>query len=192
MATWLTSDLHLGHEMVARTRGFDDSDSHDASVAARWSRVVGERDEVWVLGDLALGAWREALHLIGTLPGTKHLVVGNHDRCSPMARNGHNYHEPYRDVFASISLVANLRYGGHDLLLAHLPYTGDRGPDRYPQYRLADFGAPLIHGHLHDTLRYRVSPDGTPMVHVGLDAWEMRPVALADAVALIPTRARGE
>ena len=53
---------------------------------------------------------------------------------------------------ASISLVANLRYGGHDLLLAHLPYTGDRGPDRYPQYRLADFGAPLIHGHLHDPL----------------------------------------
>lgn len=69
------------------------------ALIANWNATVGPADEVWVLGDVALGRITETLRLVANLAGRKHLVPGNHDRCWP----GHRRVRPadlqmYEDV----------------------------------------------------------------------------------------------
>lgn len=189
--TFFTSDPHLGgHELVAGLRGYSSPVEHDAAFVRAWRRQVRPEDTVWVLGDLALGGWRQALSIISGLPGRKMLVVGNHDRCFAGARNGHAYLAAYGAVFDAVVPFARLRRDGRDVLLSHFPYDGEGAgrlekADRHSQYRLRDEGALLLHGHVHDDVRFRRSALGSPMVHVGLDAWEGRLVTFHEALSAV-------
>lgn len=176
--TWFTSDLHLGHALVARLRGFgDDTEAHDMTVADRWKRHIGPNDRVWVLGDLAMSDPAHALETIGTLPGEKHLIVGNHDTCSPIHRNSFKHQREYLEVFHSVQAYARIRVQKEDVLLSHYPYAEDHTEiPRYMQYRLPDLGEWLIHGHTHDENQRRHGKQ----LHIGLDAWGLRPVSLAE------------
>lgn len=195
--TWVTSDLHFGHPFMAKLRGFATTAAHDTHLLSGLTRRVLPGDDLYVEGDFALAAWREALAAFAVVPGRKHLILGNHDRAHPMNSNGHTYQREYLAVFDTVSTVAALRYNGTKVLLSHFPYDGEGAgradrPDRASQYRLRDEGAILLHGHVHDDVRFRLSAAGSPMVHVGLDAWELGPVTLHDALAVIPPgRPRG-
>lgn len=178
---WLTSDIHLGHDFVARHRGFATSGKHDSHLARTWDRRIRDDDEVWVLGDVALNGWAERMQWFANRPGIKHLVLGNHDRAHPINRNAHVHLRTYARVFDSVQTAARMK----GLLLSHFPYDGDRGEDRHTQWRLRDEGVPLVHGHLHDDVTVRRSQKGTPMVHVGLDAWGLAPVTLHQVRSLI-------
>ena len=70
--------------------------------------------------------------------------------------------------------------------MSHFPYDGDHveGGDRATQWRLHDEGVILLHGHTHSADRVSLSRAGTTQIHVGLDAWGLRPVALGQALAL--------
>ena len=54
---WFTSDLHLGHTNIIKytNRPFWTADQMNETLVDRWNAVVGTEDEVWVLGDVALG-----------------------------------------------------------------------------------------------------------------------------------------
>ena len=181
--TWLTSDTHLGHDFVARLRGFEGHAEHDAELARRWDKRVRDGDEVWVLGDVAMNGWRDRIAWFADRPGVKHLVLGNHDRAHPMHRNAHSHLPAYLTAFTTVQTAAMLRHG---LLASHFPYDGEGGTrepdakDRATQWRLRDEGAPLVHGHVHDSTRYRYSNRGSLMLHAGLDAWGLAPVTIHD------------
>lgn len=184
--TWFTSDLHLGHPSVAAMRGFADPGDHDAAVLDAIRSRVGPRDTLWVLGDLALSGLTSALTAVAALPGTKHLVFGNHDGGHPMHRRSSVLHHRYLDTFASVQSVATRKFGGTTVLLSHFPYSGDHtAVQRYPQWRLRDCGVPVLHGHTHTATRQSTSTNGTPQIHVGLDAWGLAPVRLDAALDLL-------
>lgn len=167
---WYTADLHLMHRMVAKTRGFDDPAEHDAAILDHWREVVGPRDVVHVLGDLALAKHTKVLPLLEPLPGYKRLVTGNHDYPHPSRRDHAKFERAYGEVFESVQPFSRRRIGGRDVLLSHFPYRGDHtAKDRYVQYRLRDEGLPLLHGHTHSDERV-----SGRMIHVGLDAWGLR------------------
>lgn len=175
MTVYFTADLHLGHAMVAGLRGFTTSEAHDATVASNWLKTVRKEDTVWVLGDVALGGLTRALDLVASLPGRKHLITGNHDKCHPMHRDSYRWQPEYlRAAFDSVQAFALRKIDGQKVLLSHFPYTADHTEDvRYTEWRLPDTGLPLLHGHTHSRER------GTPHeVHVGLDAWDLHPVSL--------------
>jgi len=190
--TWFTSDLHLGHRLVAELRGFgDDTAAHDAAIAAAWALVVRPEDTVWVLGDVAVtsssGGVDTVLDQIGALPGAKHLVAGNHDPVHPMHRGAWKWQARYLSVFASVQPFARLRMStlrvdGQQVtgpvLLSHFPYAQDgrhaaegHAVDTAAQWRLPDLGGWLLHGHTHSAVQVT---DGR-QVHVGVDAWGLRP-----------------
>jgi len=172
---WFTSDLHLGHRLIAGLRGFNgDTEAHDAALADAWDSTVGTTDQVWVLGDLTLSNPNAALEWVSRRPGQKHLIVGNHDKAHPMFRDSHKWQPIYLRAFSSVQMAARRKVAGQSVLLSHFPYAADRGETRYPEWRLPDAGTPLLHGHTHWSERYTSGHE----LHVGVDAWGLHPVPL--------------
>jgi hypothetical protein len=62
VAIFFTGDTHFGDRRVLRFdhRPFGTLDEHDEALVAHWNEAVGPDDEVWHLGDFALGPPRPA------------------------------------------------------------------------------------------------------------------------------------
>lgn len=181
MTIFFTSDLHISHTYVAvEKREFATVEEHDATIADNWASVVKKDDLIYVLGDLSLSKYREAIALIASLPGRKRLIWGNHDKGSPMYRDCYKFASLYRATFESTEAYGRIRVDGVSVLLSHFPYDGDgeRPEDRYTQYRLRDEGTPLIHGHTHTHQQLTRSAHETLQIHVGVDAHKLTPVSI--------------
>lgn len=193
MSVWFTSDLHLGHAKVSEIRGFSSTGDHDATVIDRWAELVRPDDQVWVLGDIAVGGLDYALEVIEGLPGEKHLIWGNHDRGHPMHRDAHRQAYKYLTVFKSAQAFARRKVNGASAMLSHFPYQGDtegRSHDRHVEYRLRTMNTPVIHGHTHSSRRLSHAhlhrgDVGVKQVHVGLDAWNLGPVHIGQVERLL-------
>lgn len=175
---FFTADLHLGHVNIIgySHRPFASVSEMNAALVANWNATVGAEDEVWVLGDVALGRIAESLPLVADLAGRKHLVPGNHDRCWP----GHRRLRPqevsmYEDVgFEIHPAEVELAVGGRTVVACHFPVEGDsHDEDRFVAYRPhLPPDAWLLHGHVHE--KWQVNGR---QVNVGVDVWDYRPVA---------------
>ncbi|MGH9119056.1 MAG: hypothetical protein ACRD0A_14590 [Acidimicrobiales bacterium] len=186
MARWFTADLHLGHENIIRysNRPFADAEAMNRALVERWNETVDPSDEVWVLGDVALGRIAETLPLVSTLHGHKRLIAGNHDRCwEGHGRRAEGWDERYIDAgFAEIHHgQLDVTVGDVAAVACHFPYEGDsQESDRMVAHRPADEGRWLLHGHVHDRwLQW------DRMINVGVDAWRFRPVSEAEVYKLI-------
>ena len=97
---YFTTDTHFGHPLVSVLRGFTtfdpghtqydallssqgrkaaDTDAHDEAIVANINRIVGEDDELWILGDI--GYRTSVRHLKSCLRQLRcrhlHAVIGN-------------------------------------------------------------------------------------------------------------------
>lgn len=184
MTAWFTSDSHFRHVFVANLRGFAGRDEHDDAVIDTWNSVVKPSDMVWHLGDVGLGSETDILSQVARLNGIKHLVTGNHDLPWPGHRDARKHQRRWLEVFESVQAFAKTRIGGRTVLLSHMPYLGGGDhtfEERFTQFRLPDEGTWLVHGHTHQTDRL----DGPRSVHVGLDAWGLRPASDEEVMQLI-------
>lgn len=177
MNTWFTSDLHFGHGLVANYRGFGtDVLGHDLHIEREWREAVREGDEVFVLGDIAVKNFDYALGIIACLPGVKHLIAGNHDPVHPCHNRAFKHQRRFLEVFESVNSTATLKIEGERVMLSHFPFTDDHSdPPRYVAWRPKDTGQWLIHGHTHSEGRIT----GPREIHVGVDAWDLKPVPLS-------------
>jgi len=60
---WWTADLHLGHANICAYTGrpYPSPDETNIDLIERWNSRVGDADEVYVLGNLAMGQISETL-----------------------------------------------------------------------------------------------------------------------------------
>ncbi len=188
---WFTADLHLGHENIIRYchRPFADvAEMHDTLIQ-RWNERVDATDEVWVLGDVAMGPIERSLSLVSRLQGRKVLVTGNHDRCWPgQSRHPIEWEERYRDAgFAEIRHgTIEVAIGDESVLAGHFPYEGDsHDEDRFTRDRPVDDGRWLLHGHVHT--RWKVSDR---QINVGVDVWDFAPVGEDQLATIIESAAQ--
>lgn len=182
---WLTSDLHLGHAKVARLRGFTSVEDHDVAIMRPLHRMVRANDQLWILGDVAFGDRAAGLARLSELPATLVLIAGNHDPEHPMYASSRTHRQGSRQVFCAVQPFAQINYQGLRPVASHFPYDGDtegREGDRCRQWRLRDEGAPLLHGHTHSDRRISYSAAGSVQIHVGVDAWGLKPVAIHQAL----------
>lgn len=185
---FFTADLHLGHKRVAGIRGFwdednvtdtedgpvcaPDTDAHDQMIVDVWESMIGPRDIVFVLGDIAVTDTDQALSILASLPGQKHLIAGNHDPVHPMHTRGFARHfRAFSQVFETVSSVRSRKINGTKVMMSHFPFAswGDgegREGSRHDEWRVPDLGQPLLHGHTHGQERQHDN-----MFHVGWDAW---------------------
>jgi calcineurin-like phosphoesterase family protein len=178
---WFTSDSHFDHLLMAQDiRGFESKKDHDEALVQYWNETVRPNDIVWHLGDVGMGSIARWGGYIHQLHGEINLVLGNHDDAWAGSRDGHRKRWQWLDYgFASIQEFARRKVNGSTVLLSHFPYGGYQGysdhtgDERFAQFRLPDLGAWLLHGHTHQ----KTHGIGK-MIHVGMDAHDLRPVSL--------------
>lgn len=167
---FFTADTHFGHEKIIQhsKRPFRSVDDMDESLIANWNAVVGERDEVYHLGDFNFRSERAGKtteDYVKRLHGRIHIVWGNHDD---------KYAKLYARLFASAQEVKYLRLNNEKITLYH-----------YAQrvWRNSHHGAWHLFGHSHGCLpRYHRSMD------VGVDAQGYRPISFDEIKVYMETQ----
>lgn len=156
-----TADTHFGHSSIIEyaDRPWATADEMDEGLIEAWNSVVGERDDVWHLGDFFLGRDRdEAGEILRRLNGRIHVVYGNHDERS-LAKWGPEFVR--EGLLASTHPgIFDLKFNKQHIVLCHYAMAvWDR----------AHHGAWMLHGHSHgnmapdpDLRRMDVGVDGAP------------------------------
>jgi calcineurin-like phosphoesterase family protein len=124
------ADLHLGHENMAKKRGFSSAEEHDEYVVEMWNSVVGKRDVTYILGDVTMEK-KTSYALLDRLNGIKHVVLGNHDRRQDV---------PHLLQYVE-SVAGMIQYKG--IMLTHCPIHPMELNYRFNKN---------IHGHIHENL----------------------------------------
>ncbi len=163
---FFTADTHFGHggALGLYRRPFDSVAAMDEAMERLWNETVAPDDEVWHLGDVAVGprspgpaalfAARLATRL-ERLHGRKHLVTGNNDPDDVRAWPGWHSIQPYAEIEAD----------GTALVLCHYALRSWNGMAR---------GALNLHGHSHGRLTAM-----TRQFDMGVDVRGFRPATLA-------------
>jgi calcineurin-like phosphoesterase family protein len=163
MAMFFTADTHFGHGGARGLyrRPFASVAAMDEAMVANWNATVAAADDVWHLGDFAIG--RNAAQMAGLLQrlhGRKHLVTGNNDGPATVSLPG----------WASVQPYAEIRHDDRLLVLCHYALRTWRDQGR---------GAVNLHGHSHG----RLAPLKRQF-DVGVDARDYRPVTLAQLLGV--------
>jgi calcineurin-like phosphoesterase family protein len=190
-----TSDTHYGHQNIIRFchRPYADVHHMNVDLVNRAASIVDVGDELWHLGDVALGYLDSTLANLAGIPVDVTLVAGNHDRCHPYnGARGERFVDVYRERCQLSDLIltsTNLPLSnGVEVNVSHFPYA-DPNPapqvarngkpivDKFAPWRPVDDGLWLLCGHVHDSWRQRGR-----MINAGVDAWGGNPVS-EDAIA---------
>lgn len=158
MTIWLISDTHFGHANIIEYCGrpFASADEMDEALVDNWNRVVGKRDHVYHLGDVAMRA--QHLRIVKRLNGELRLVPGNHDVFKT---------RQYLDAGFKEIKGARVLDG---LVLSHFPVH----PATLDRFR------GNVHGHIHNL----PSPAG-PYLNVSVEAINYTPITLEEAAARV-------
>lgn len=169
--TWYLGDIHLGHKLVAATRGFFNADGtvdvegHDRAVLQSILDNVNPGDTLRLLGDnSANNTWEYALDAVAGLrthiPGLKiELIYGNHD-ATHMQRKGidHDVFRSFADVYDWMGERAVVKLWGRTLYMSHYPtFHGDdprHTPSKDDKWRwnpslMEHPNAWTVHAHTH-------------------------------------------
>lgn len=169
---------------------------HDETVVRHINARVGKQDELYVLGDLSCGSrdsFEQALHMIDKLyvpSSRRHLILGNHENFKVKD----SVRVRLAQTFGHVSVCEYLYVDGVPIVLSHVPLLTDM--DGRVRKDLAENsysrslrkhavnvpkGTLHLHGHTHSsTPRDSRNPLS---VNVGLDAWGLFPVSLAEVLS---------
>ena len=156
---FFTSDTHYQHKKIIEycNRPFKDMQDMEDSLVDNWNAMVGKDDTVYHLGDFAFANKEECQRIFSRLNGRKFLIKGNHDGKAVTKL-------PWEDVhkFATLDSPHTSLYLVHD-------------PKDWNEQGW------LLHGHLHS----KHVDTGPRQIHIGVDAWDFKPVSLDKVMQII-------
>ncbi|MGH8828492.1 MAG: metallophosphoesterase family protein, partial [Jiangellaceae bacterium] len=194
---YFTSDTHYGHQNIIGLcdRPYADVHHMDVHLVNRAASILTVEDELWHLGDVALGYLDDTLTNLARIAVDVTLVAGNHDRCHPYnGTRGERFVDVYRErcqlrelILTNTTLTLS---NGAEVKVSHFPYSdptlagredrhGKVITDKFAPWRAVDDGSWLLCGHVHESWRQRGR-----MINVGVDAWGGNPVSEDDIVEL--------
>jgi calcineurin-like phosphoesterase family protein len=172
---WFYSDPHFGHKKIIEycDRPFDDTLDMEEQLILRFNQRVLPLDKVLWLGDCFFENDERAANILSRMAGQHFLVCGNHDRKSRrMVKIGFQ--------FAVKQLVWQQNYV--TFRGSHFPWLKDASDDGrkylgkwHPKYNKEEC---LVHGHTHSKKKH----NGGNAIHVGVDAWDYRPVSFGEVL----------
>lgn len=154
--TFFISDTHFGHANIIKysNRPFANVDEMNNTLIHNWNSVVKPEDEVWHLGDFALGGGTAEKYL-SRLNGKIHLIVGNHE--NPALR--------IREKFASVDYYREIYVERQLIILCHYAFR---------VWNKSHHGSYNLFGHSHHTL-----PDDPNLLSLdmGVEGWNYTPAS---------------
>lgn len=171
---------------------FQTIEEMDEFLIDQWNATVSPGDTVYHLGDLSykLHTMEEVLPYLN---GSITLIVGNHDPFFKSMHGDKNQQLAAREHalqvgFAELHIQYAITIAGIGLVqLSHFPYKPHKDAPEHDQRYLELRPKPgkeaaLLHGHVHSQWLEQTQPGLPPMLNVGIDMWEMRPVSEAQIV----------
>lgn len=177
MSTWLSSDLHFGHDrgFIYSPRGFTSIEEHDETLIKNWNSRIGPEDTVYLLGDIMLGDNEYGLNCLKQLNGDIHIILGNHDTPKRI--------ELYKSVenVRTITYASRIDYGKYHFFLCHYPVDCTNMNETDLKAMVLN-----IHGHTHSPQKF--TNDNPYRYNVNPEAHSNMPVAIEEIIADIKAK----
>lgn len=177
--TFVTSDIHLNHLNIITYcphRGGPETNWEKVAlmnelIIGNWNLTIKPEDEVYILGDVAMGQIHLAPDLIRRLNGKKYLVKGNHDKSLTKTQaDGTRYSDGLFEWVKDTHEMAFAVDGKKTMLfMSHYPHAAWNGMNQ---------GAIMLHGHLHGS---KCDVTGRIM-DVGMDTNNLFPYTMEEVV----------
>lgn len=197
---WLSSDTHFGHVRaleIMPNRPWTTLDNMNQGMLDNFNEVVAPDDFLIFVGDVVMGKkWENVPNFMRRLHGQKILIRGNHDGgFGETGEKQAKWNQLYLDNgfvqvldgLVSLNALVKQLIGEdlpYDMDVCHFPYAGTPDHDGYDAryYHLMPPVSDrlLVHGHTHQP--FQVTSD--KMLHVGVDAWDWKPVSLIDLLSV--------
>jgi calcineurin-like phosphoesterase family protein len=158
--TWFISDTHHLHFNILRlsNRPFKDTQEMEDKLVEYWNALVEKEDHVYHLGDVAFANYDKTVEFLGKLNGNKFLIRGNHDKQIPNSCN----------LFGWVKDYYELEIDKIPVILFHYPMI---------DWNKKFHGSIALSGHTHSP--NKLVKSGERGIHVGVDAWDYKPVSWA-------------
>lgn len=161
---YFASDLHLGDKNIIKyeNRPFATVDEMNARIISNFAKMIGPKDDLWIVGDFVKGANTElAEEFFSRVPGRMHLIPGNHDR--ETIKQMPQWH--------TVDGLVEMKADGQPVTLCHYPLMTWNGA-----HHNGDDPTILsiqIFGHIHG-----LTPGWWRAVNVSVDVWDFMPVTI--------------
>lgn len=167
-----TADLHIEHNNIIRlsNRPFETVEEMNRTLVENWNAVVGENDEVYILGDVLFKLNTRSERYLGQMKGIKHLIVGNHDRQNLKK-------EAFTSQFVTINDYLIVEDEGRKAVLFHYPILEWDGYFR---------GYYHIYGHIHNSdenYANKVMKQVKNAFNAGVDVNDFTPQTLSQLIS---------
>lgn len=175
---YYTADTHFRDQAIMRKcqRPFKTLQEMEKKLINNWNCKINDDDDVYVLGDVVNENDQEAIEVIRSLKGHKHLIVGNHDHVllDKLKNDG---------VFESIKFIELILDNNRKVCVCHYPLM---------DWIARDENSVLIYGHIHNKTRnngiiYKKMKDfyaGVPAYNCGVDVCGFEPRTLDELIIL--------
>lgn len=165
---WFTSDIHFSHKsLITRPKvrpKWESVEEMDAAIIKNWNERVAFRDEVYILGDVAICSAKRADEFLGQLNGRKYLIAGNHDKGLIKKAEFNQHFEWIKDLYTVKIQDPDAPRGVQRIVLFHYAML---------IWDQAHYGAWHLHGHSHGNLKVDLS---VKRLDVGMDCHDFFPI----------------
>lgn len=147
------SDLHLFHKNVTgEGNNFDDRpfktlEQMHSVIKKNWNSAVTNADHVYILGDLAWKENEDVIQLVSTLRGSKHLLLGNHDRVKD-----YRYKQLFVEILDYKEIRDNVNGKDYLVVMSHYPIMFWNHQHRYRRDgQESRVQSVHLYGHVHNS-----------------------------------------
>ena len=165
---YLSSDFHFQHnkDFVYEKRGFKTIEEMNYTILNNLWKVVGQDDDLYLLGDNVMGNAGTGESLLRQVPGRVHFLIGNHDSNTRILK--------YEELgWINEGHATVIKDGKWKFFLCHYPASTsnyDDGKKGMTRMLLS------LCGHTHHTNPW----EETGSYNVGVDAHNCMPISIDD------------
>lgn len=153
MSNFYISDLHFFHKNVTNEgsnfddRPFDTLEEMHKVLKENWNNVVTGADHVYILGDMCWKENEDAIKLVSTLKGNKHLILGNHDKAKEQ-----RYRQLFVEILSYKEIQDTLNGNPINVVMSHYPIAFWNHQHMYTKNgNLHKTWAIHLYGHVHNS-----------------------------------------
>jgi len=152
--TWIIADTHFNHKKLCESKGMHlgRPDDFERRIYRQCQQLIQPQDLVYHLGDAYLGKKSGFTECINSIPGTKILVQGNHDKNTRHWYLNHGFVAVMDYVAIKVHMIGKVSRATEEtrVILSHKPID---------IVHPLDIPTINIHGHFHNCAREKWEPE---------------------------------